>query len=382
MISKTKELASYLPLWLLFVSDYRREIVLFKFSINRKFSLFDGVNNNLDASRSTMNMRQSLYLVITLSGVLSALILAPLLGESKISFLEAVRHGDSLSAQIFFGIRLPRIFFAFFVGAGLALVGAVFQALLRNDLATPYTLGVSSGGAFGAVVAIKSGILFSFLGFSTVSLFSIAGSLLSIMIIYWISRNRSGLSTFTLILAGVTISLFFSALILFIHYLADFTETYRMIRWLMGGLDVVGWVYPLTLFIFLVLTYFYFHWHIPAFNLILAGTDMAKSKGVNVLALQRGSFFLASILVGVIVSMAGPIGFIGLIIPHILRLINGPDHRWLLPGCVAIGGAFLVWCDTVARMIIAPAELPVGILTAMFGGPFFIYLLIRKRRLG
>lgn len=360
---------------------YGQEILLFPLGMHLKFNMLNRVTTEFGSFRSTVKMRQYLYLIITIAGVISAFFLAPLLGESKIHFIEALTRGDSLSAQIFFGIRLPRIFFAFFVGAGLAIVGAVFQALLRNDLATPYTLGVSSGGAFGAVVAIKSGVVFSFLGFSTVSLLSISGSLLAIAIIYWISRNRYGLSTFTLILAGVTISLFFSALILFIHYLADFTETYRMIRWLMGGLDVVGWVYPLTLFIFLAVTYFYFHWHIPALNLILAGTDLAKSKGVNVLSLQRGSFFLASILIGVIVSMAGPIGFIGLIIPHILRLINGPDHRWLLPGCVGIGGAFLVWCDTLARLIIAPAELPVGILTAMFGGPFFIYLLIRKRSL-
>lgn len=313
--------------------------------------------------------------------VWSAFFLAPLLGESKINFYEAFGNHDSLSAQILFGIRLPRIFFAFFVGASLAMAGAVFQALLRNDLATPYTLGVSSGGALGAVLAIKSGLVFSVLGFSTVSLFSIAGSLFSIGIIYLISKNRYGLSTFTLILAGVTISLFFSALILFVHYLADFTETYRMIRWLMGALDVVGWIYPLTLSLFLLGTYIYFHLHIPALNLILAGHDIALSKGVNVRYLQRASFFLTSILIGVIVSMAGPIGFIGLIIPHILRLINGPDHKWLLPGCVLIGGAFLVWCDTVARIIISPAELPVGIITAMFGGPFFIYLLVRKQAL-
>jgi len=327
-------------------------------------------------------MTQSKKLLLNLTFLIflfSAFTIAPLFGESKIDFIEAFSQNDSISAQILLGIRLPRIFFAFFVGAGLALVGAVFQALLRNDLATPYTLGVSSGGALGAVVAIKSGIVFQFLGFSTITVLSVLGSLLSVFIIYFISRKRYGLSTFTLILAGVTISLFFSAVILFTHYLADFTETYRMIRWLMGALDVAGWIYPTTLAVFLVFIYLYFHFNIPAFNLILAGRDMALSKGVNVVGLQKRSFFLASILVGVIVSMAGPIGFIGLIIPHILRLLYGPDHKWLFPGSVLIGGSFLVWCDTIARTIISPAELPVGILTSMFGGPFFIYLLIRQR---
>jgi iron complex transport system permease protein len=312
--------------------------------------------------------------------LISAFTVTPMIGESKISIIEAFSQSKSISAEILFGVRLPRIIFTFLVGGGLALVGAIYQALLRNDLATPYTLGVSSGGAFGAVLAIKTGIVFQLFGLSTITIFSILGSLLSILIIYFVACNRTGISTFTLILAGVTISLFFSAIILFIHYLADFTETYRMIRWLMGSLDVSGWNLPLTLFIFLIIIYFYFHLNIPAFNLILAGRDVAQSKGVNVQSLQKGSFFLASILVGVIVSMAGPIGFVGLIIPHSIRLLYGADHKKLLPYCVLIGGVFLVWCDTIARIIISPAELPVGILTSMFGGPFFIYLLIRKKR--
>ncbi|MBN1409153.1 MAG: iron ABC transporter permease [Calditrichaceae bacterium] len=312
--------------------------------------------------------------------LISAFTITPMIGESKVNIIEAFSKSGSMSAEILFGVRLPRIVFTFLVGGGLALVGAVYQALLRNDLATPYTLGVSSGGAFGAVLAIKSGIVFQLFGLSTITIFSILGSLLSILIIYFVARNRIGISTFTLILAGVTISMFFSAVILFIHYLADFTETYRMVRWLMGSLDVSGWNLPITLSIFLILIYFYFHINIPAFNLILAGRDVAQSKGVNVQKLQKGSFFLASILVGVIVSMAGPIGFIGLIIPHSIRLLYGAGHKKLLPFCILIGGAFLVWCDTIARTIISPAELPVGILTSMFGGPFFVYLLIRRKR--
>ena len=321
----------------------------------------------------TLNILLILFLI-------SAFIVTPLIGESSVNLVEAFRQSGSMSAEILFGVRLPRIIFTFLVGAGLALVGAVYQALLRNDLATPYTLGVSSGGAFGAVLAIKTGLVFQLFGLSTITIFSILGSLLSILIIYFVARNRTGISTFTLILAGVTISLFFSAVILFIHYLADFTETYRMVRWLMGSLDVSGWNLPITLSAFLVVIYLYFHFNIPAFNLILAGRDVAQSKGVNVQSLQKGSFFLASILVGVIVSMAGPIGFVGLIIPHSIRILYGPDHKKLLPFCVLIGGAFLVWCDTIARTIISPAELPVGILTSMFGGPFFVYLLIRKKR--
>ncbi len=310
---------------------------------------------------------------------ISAFTITPLIGDSEISLKKAFLNPGSLSAQVILSVRLPRIVFAFLVGGGLALVGAVFQALLRNDLATPYTLGVSSGGAFGAVVAIKSGLILHVFGLSTISLFSVVGSLLTIFIIYMIASNRWGISTFTLILAGVTISLFFSALILFIHYIADYTETYRMVRWLMGALDVAGWQYPLLLLATLVIVFLYFYFNVPAFNLLLAGTDIAITKGVNVKLLQKSSFILASILVGITVSLAGPIGFVGLIVPHVIRLLIGPDHRWLFPVVVITGGSFLVWCDTIARTIIYPAELPVGIITSLLGGPFFIYLLIRKK---
>lgn len=311
---------------------------------------------------------------------LSALTITPLFGDSRVNLIEAFSRPDSLSWQILFNVRLPRIVFALLVGAGLAQVGAVFQALLRNDLATPYTLGVSSGGAFGAVLAIKSGLVISLAGFSTTAFFSICGSLLTVFIIYGIAYNRQGISTFTLVLAGVTISMFFSALILFVHYLADYTETYRMVRWLMGALDISGWQYPLILLILVSASFAYFYYQAPAFNLLLAGHDMALSKGVNVALLQKLSFFIASILVGVIVSVAGPIGFIGLIIPHVLRIVSGPDHRSLFPQSFILGGAFLIWCDTIARTIIAPAEVPVGIITSLLGGPFFIYLLVRKKR--
>ena len=307
---------------------------------------------------------------------ISALTIPPFIGDGSFSLWQP---GNELSRYILFQVRLPRIFFAFATGAGLALTGAVFQALLKNDLATPYTLGVSSGGALGAVLAVKTGLEIQLFGFSSITLFSMAGSLLTLVLIYFIAWRRRSFSGFTLILAGVTISLTFSALILFVHYLADFTETYRMVRWLMGGLDAVGWQYPLSLFVLLGGAFIYFYIHADAFNLLLTGDELARSKGVNVKRLQKISFLLASVLIGGIVSMAGPIGFVGLIVPHVLRLLLGSDHRRLFPASLLLGGAFLVWCDTFARMIIYPTELPVGIITSLFGGPFFIFLLIRKQ---
>lgn len=315
--------------------------------------------------------------ILILFTILTA-VLAPLIGTSKSSFLEL--FSSETGQQIFFDLRLPRVVFAFLVGFSLAMIGVAFQALLQNGLASPYTLGVASGGALGAVIAIKSGLVFTVFGFTNTTFFSVGGSVLTILIIYLIAKSRAGLSPITLILTGVTISLLFSSLILFVHYLADFTETYRMIRWLMGGLQVTGWYYSLVLFPFVFLTFFYLFRKAVALNIISSGDEMALSKGVDVLRLQRGVFLISSVLVGIIVAFAGPIGFIGLIIPHLIRLIVGADHRKLLITAPIFGGTFLIWCDTFSRTIISPAELPVGIITAMLGGPFFIWLLIRQKR--
>lgn len=315
--------------------------------------------------------------ILILFTILTA-VLAPLIGTSKSSFLEL--FSSETGQQIFFDLRLPRVVFAFLVGFSLAMIGVAFQALLQNELATPYTLGVASGGALGAVIAIKSGLVFTVFGFTNITFFSVGGSVLTILIIYLIAKSRAGLSPITLILTGVTISLLFSSLILFVHYLADFTETYRMIRWLMGGLQVTGWYYSLVLFPFVFLTFFYLFRKAVALNIISSGDEMALSKGVDVLRLQRGVFLVSSVLVGIIVAFAGPIGFIGLIIPHLIRLIVGADHRKLLITAPIFGGTFLIWCDTFSRTIISPAELPVGIITAILGGPFFIWLLIRQKR--
>ena len=298
---------------------------------------------------------------------------APFIGSVSIPIREV------LHSEIFLNIRLPRVVFAFVVGFSLSMIGVIFQALLRNDLATPYTLGVSSGGALGAVISIKSGLSLAFLGFATTTLFSVTGSVMTIILIYWIAKSKIGISPVTLVLTGVTVSLFFSSMILFIHYLADFTETYRMIRWLMGGLQITGWNYSIILFPFAILVFSFFYINSTAFNIMSAGRDLALSKGVDVETLQKYSFIGGSVLIGLVVAFAGPIGFIGLIIPHLMRLIFGPDHRVLLVTAAIFGGIFLVWCDTIARVIISPAELPVGVITSLIGGPFFVWLLIRKR---
>jgi iron complex transport system permease protein len=322
----------------------------------------------------------SFRIVISVLVLFTALTIltAPLIGTEESSFSDLFT--SNIGLMIFFDLRLPRLVFAFLVGFSLSMIGVAFQALLQNELATPYTLGVASGGALGAVIAIKSGLAITVLGFNTTTFFSVTGSILTILIIYLIAKSRAGLSPIMLVLTGVTISLLFSSLILFVHYLADFTETYRMIRWLMGGLQVTGWSYSLTLMPLVVFIFIYLVRKAVALNIISSGDEMALSKGVDVFSLQKGIFIISSVLVGIIVAFAGPIGFIGLIIPHLVRLIVGADHRKLLVAAPIFGGSFLIWCDTFARTIIAPAELPVGIITAMLGGPFFIWLLVKQKR--
>lgn len=312
------------------------------------------------------------------------LIMTPFVGSTNVNFMRAfdfhLPFNANIDAQKIFLLRMPRILMAALAGASLALSGLVFQALLRNPLADPFTLGVSSGAAFGAVVVIKSGLQVTLWGFSTVTIAAFCGALLSIGLVFLFARLLSGrFSMMILILSGISISFFFSALILFIHYLADFTETYHMIRWLMGGVDVVNYdvilrLLPFCLFGFLIL--FAFGRHL---NVISSGEEFAIARGIDVPKIQKIAFITTSLLTGVVVSICGPIGFIGLIVPHILRLLVGADHRLLIPTAIFFGASFLILCDTLARTIIAPAEIPVGVLTALVGGPFFIWLLQRKR---
>ena len=294
-----------------------------------------------------------------------------------------IRHlrgeADTVGGIIFFQLRLPRVLLAGIVGATLSVCGVVFQALLRNPLATPYTLGVSAGGALGALLVIKTGIAMTWLGFSAVQLAAFAGSLLTIGLVYALARAARRISVFAMILAGVTLGYFFSAMILILHYLADFTETHQMIRWTIGGLDIISYrailqSLPIVLVGFVALLAM-----ARPLNILSTSEDMAMAKGVNVLSLQRWAFVIASLMTGAVVALSGPIGFVGLIIPHALRMLGGPDHRYLLPSAMLLGGGFLIIADTIARTILAPVDLPVGIITTVLGGPFFLWLLVRYR---
>jgi len=316
--------------------------------------------------------------------LLITLCIAPLIGSTDISlnraFSTILNNSNNIDASILFQVRLPRILLGAITGAALSVAGAVLQALLRNDLAAPFTLGVSSGAALGAVIAIALNLNFTLLGFPIISLFSFMGSLGAILLVFNLVRTRHGeFPTGVLLLAGVTANFFFASLVMFIHYLADFSQSFTIIRWLMGGLDITDYNTILTVFPIVFIGIFILLFVSRDLNLISTGVHSASSRGVNVKKIQKIGFVTASLITGTVVATCGPIGFVGLIVPHIVRLFVGPDLRILIPASMLFGASFLVFCDTFARTLLAPTEIPVGIITAMLGGPFFVWLLKRKR---
>ena len=310
-------------------------------------------------------------------------LLAPLIGSTQISLARAfdrsIPFADNVDAQIFFIARLPRVLSGALVGASLATAGVVFQALLRNPLATPFTLGVSAGASLGAMLVIILGVSVSVGPFSAVPLASFAGASVATAIVYWMATPyRRAMSTAVLLLAGVTLNSFFSALILFVQYIADFSQAYRAARYLMGDLEI-GSFDPLLGALPLVGVAFAVFAILPSsLNVLSLGPDAAATRGVDVVRAQRLAFFSASLATAAAVSLAGPIGFVGIVVPHLVRLMVGVDHRIVLPASALFGAAFLVLCDLGARTLLAPVEIPVGVLTAMVGGPFFLWLLVRK----
>lgn len=324
--------------------------------------------------------------VFCLVAAVIAVMAAPFIGPTPLSFGAVfsthLPFADNTDAQIFFLARLPRALAAALVGGTLATAGVVFQALLRNPLATPYTLGISAGASFGAMVAITFGFVLPFgLPMGGVAGASLAGAGLAVLVVYALASARhSGLSTTVLLLAGVTMNSFFSALILFVQYLSDFTETFRALRWLMGDLDVAGYEPILAALPLIALALLGFGWLARPLNLLTLGADAAATRGVDVVRAQRVAFFTGSLATGAAVSIGGPIGFVGIIVPHLVRLVVGADHRLVLPASFGCGAAFLVACDVLARTVLSPMELPVGIITALIGGPFFLYMLISRTR--
>jgi len=317
--------------------------------------------------------------IVTAGAVLlAALAVLPLIGPAPVDYARALA-GQSPDREILFYARLPRVLLALLAGGALAVAGALFQALLRDALATPYTLGISSGASLGAVLAISLGWR-EVASLPAVWVAAFAGAALVLFLVLGIASEGRRMSSFTLLLAGVTINSICLATILFLQYIAGLSQSFAIVRWLLGGIEPVAYstlaliaagVLPALVYVFL---------KAREWNLLAVGEDWAAARGVSTSRLLLTGYLLGSFVAGSITALTGPIGFVGLIVPHALRLRLGADHRLLIPCSFLIGAPFLALCDTLARTVLAPTELPVGVITAMTGGPFFIWLLRSRRR--
>ncbi len=277
-------------------------------------------------------------------------------------------------------LRLPRVLLGIFVGAALAVAGAAFQGVLRNPLATPYTLGVAGGASLGAyIVIISTGASMMGQGWfhlAFVPLGAFIGGILTASLVYGLARRRGKVSSYSLILAGVVINFTFASVILFLHYAANFTEVYTMVHWMMGSLGIVGFGKLFVTMPVIAICLILLLGSHKSFDILAFGEVTAHSMGLDVERFIKWVFIVVSVMVGMCVSVCGPIGFVGLVIPHILRLAFGGRHAFLLPASILAGGAFLCITDALGRIIISPRELPVGILTAFIGGPILAVLLM------
>ena len=301
-------------------------------------------------------------------------------GSYSISPLEAFSNLNELSETIFFKIRIPRVLMATIAGGTLALTGAALQALFRNPLASPFTLGISGGASLGALLAIRSGLAIGVLGFSLVSISAFAFSIITMLFVYSISKVGGVVATGRLLLAGVVANFLYAAVVMFIQFFSTFTESLQTMRWIMGSLDVVGFDTVWKSLIFVVPGCAILLSLTKDMNLFGLGDDVASSLGVNVKRMEKKIYFATSLAAGAVIAVTGPIGFVGLIIPHILRMILGVDNRIILPSSFLLGASFLTAADTISRTVITPVEIPVGIITATIGGIFFLWLLIKTKK--
>jgi len=323
--------------------------------------------------------------VISLSLVL-VLLIAMFLGISMGSTTSGIkmvfqslfkaRESDPMLDTIIWQIRFPRVLLATLVGAALSLGGLVFQALLRNPLAEPYILGISGGSAIGAII----GILIGFSRFPGVSLMAFSGSIAILLLILVMSSGQTILKKDALLLSGVMVNAFCAAVIMFLVSMTQDSRLHNIIFWLMGDLSMVDIGHVGILAAILCPCFILIFWFSNSMNLLLMGKETAQTLGVNIKSVTVILLVTTSFMVSATVSYCGLVGFVGLVVPHLFRLVFGPDHRVLVPACVLGGGAYLVSCDILARVLPKQGEMPAGVITAMIGAPLFIFLLKKTRR--
>jgi iron complex transport system permease protein len=311
------------------------------------------------------------YFLVVLSVII--LLSSPFFGQIDIS-LSNIFDSSKMDYQIFWDIRLPRTILSFFVGAILALSGLVFQTVFRNPMSSPFTLGVASGATLFTAIAIVLGLS------SFVSFFAFLGSLVTIVVLFIIASRFHSSQTSSLLLVGIALSFFYSASLMVLFFISNLQESYEIVRFTMGSLDIVGFkdVYLVILAgIFIVLLVMYYQ---NSIKLLLVSNQFAHLKGCNVKQTNYILLISVSIAVGICVSITGPIGFVGLIVPHIVKTITQQSSHKLIVPIFFYGGVFLVLCDLVARNLGTTSDIPIGVVTSFLGAPFFIYLIIRRKK--
>ncbi len=313
-----------------------------------------------------------------------------------VSFLLSVRHGAvdipvkeiiniflygeaSTNSSILIDIRLPRVILAGLIGAGLAAVGAVMQGIFKNPLVDSYTLGMSSGAALGAVISIITGISAGIFGLATTGVFAFIGSICTLFFVYSLAYNKKRMSTNTLLLAGVAVSYFLASVISFLMML-NHGKIQHIVFWTMGSIATASWSKVLAAAIAIMPGLIILMFFARELNMMAMGEEAAQYLGVRTALIKTILLLVGSIIVGGVVSTGGTIGFVGLIAPHMIRFLTGSDNRSVIPFSALLGAILVILSDTIGRTIIQPAEIPVGIMTSIMGGPFFIYLL-RKQKL-
>ncbi len=288
-------------------------------------------------------------------------------------------HLSDMSSIIILTIRLPRVLLGALVGAGLAMAGAAFQGMFKNPMADPYIIGVSSGAAFGASLAMLFGINFMFLGFSGIGSMAFLGAAAASFLVYSLARVGNKVPVTSLLLSGIAVSSLLSAAISFMM-LFNRDRVQTVVFWIMGSLSKARWESVITAFPGIAIGMIVLLFYAKDLNILLMGDETAAHLGVDVERVKIVLLGVCSLIAGSAVAVSGIIGFVGLIIPHVVRLIFGPDHRTLIPLSALTGAIFLLAADILSRVLIQPAEIPVGIITALLGGPFFLYLLHIKKK--
>lgn len=329
--------------------------------------------------KSILIFLAALFILILLA-FLSLFVGATFINPTDIfAYLFKTDQVASSTAIIIGEIRMPRVILAFVVGAGLAVAGSVFQAIIRNPMVDPYIIGISAGAGTGVMLALFLGVEIAIFNLNSIPVFAFLGAVMTVFTVYNLAKVGNKLPVLTFLLAGVAVSFILNSLMSFLMVLRT-ENLQQLVYWLMGSLAGTAWsdltmILPYFLFALIVIIFY-----LKDLNVLLLGEESAAHLGLNVEKTKVILLGAASLITAAVVSVSGSIGFIGLVVPHIARMIIGPDHRKLIPLAAIFGASFLLIADTVARTLMAPMELPVGIITALAGGPYFIYLLRNKSK--